>query len=167
MVVATGLYLCCNCNLAAIAWSVARAQSGVTRGPSTMPWWTELLGIPLFLLLAGPAWWCGVLSWKPSRAASDGGRFGLHLFCGAAAVMLATIGFTNMETPRLWIPFVPLLMLGTGLQAPSLRDTNRTTRWMLAALVLAQVTCSAIQWSFLDAREAEMRLSTTEPRFFE
>ena len=100
-----------------------------------------------------------------SRQSPDRDRLSWWLL--AAAVMLVTIGFTNMETPRLWIPFMPLLLLGAALQLRVFRDTGGQARLLLAVLVLVQTACSATQWSFLDAREAETRLSTTTPRYFD
>ncbi len=161
------LYVCCGANIPAIALAVAKAQAEVTRGPGAMPLSAQALGIPLFLLLAGPALWCNML-WLSRRSRSDqNGRFGLYLCVGAGVVMVGTVGFTNMEAPRLWIPFVPLLLLGAGLQLPFYREAVRPVRLLLAAMVLVQAGCSAAQWSFLDAREAEMRLSSPVPRYFE
>ncbi len=188
------LYVCCGVSMPAIVLAVAQAQAEVTRGPGAMPLRAQALGIPLFLLLAGPALWWNLLwvsvrpktigsepprglkpaaRWVSGRTVSrrgrsdQNGRFGLYLCVGAAAVMVGTVGFTNMETPRLWIPFVPLLLLGTGLQLPFYRDAVHPARLLLAVMVLVQVVFSAAQWSFVDAREAEMRLSSPMPRYFE
>ncbi len=163
------LHVCLDCDLIAIASAVARAQSAIVRGPDSMPLGLELLGIPLFLLLVGPAWWWGLPRLVRLRPDHADARLGRWLHWSTAAVLLATIGFTNMEAPRLWIPFLPLLVLAAHLCSTPARAGRRasTVRWLLAALVVAQTFCSAAQWSVLDAREAEMRLSTNQPRFFE
>jgi hypothetical protein len=169
---AAGLYLLCGLDLLATARAVAASQAAVTRGPGAMPLARQLLGVPLFLLLAGPAWWATVL-WNGGRygrpafateEAAGSARLGRYLLLGSGLVMLATIGFTNLETPRLWIPFVPLLLLGGLLQLPLLRGPAARTRLLLAALVFVQATCSAAHWSLMDMRETETRI--VEERFF-
>ena len=84
--------------------------------------------------------------------------------------MIATVGFTNVETPRLWIPFTPLLLLGGALQLSAFRQPGRKAAVLLAVLVFAQFAVSAAQWSLMDARETEMRLLEQPeggPRFFD
>ncbi len=182
---AGALWLAADCNLPATAWAAARAQASVTRGPDAMPLAWQTLGVPLFLLFCGP----GVLfplAWVASGGArwgfADGGtpppdalpdatqrRLGGWLIVLAAGVMVATVGFTNVETPRLWIPFVPLLVLGALLRLPALARPTRAAATLLVALVFLQVAASAAQWSLMDAREAEFRLlldATHAPRMF-
>ncbi|MCK4341505.1 MAG: hypothetical protein KAY37_07275 [Phycisphaerae bacterium] len=157
-----GLYFLCDFDLLATARAVAQSQAEVTRGPDAMPLAWQLLGVPLFLLLAGPAWWAvmlwlGVAGDEGGRTRDSDARFGRYLLIGSAAIMLATIGFTNLETPRLWIPFVPLLLLGGLSQLALLRRPARRSAILLAVLVFAQITFSALQWSLMDMREAETR----------
>jgi hypothetical protein len=47
------------------------------------------------------------------------------------------------------------------------RAGGQSAAVLLAALVMAQTVCSAAQWSLLDARETEARISTQSPRFFD
>ena len=168
-------------DLLAIARAVAGAQAEVTRGPHAMPLLWQALGLPLFLLLAGPALWTFTLHRLRGRRATArpepwrGARFAAAAALGAAAVLAATIGFTNVETPRLWIPFVPLLLLGgfvrhapaastatdSALRAP---EHRRRRALFLAVLVVVQVACAALHWALLDPRETETRL--LEQRFF-
>jgi len=149
--------------------SVARSQALVTRGPDAMPLVWQLLGVPLFLLFAGPALWA-LTFWSPRDGLEAPSltpkevHFGSGLVLASAAVMVATVGFTNSETPRLWIPFVPVLMLGLFLRRPLLRGGTRSAVAFLTALVLAQVLSAAVQWSLMDMREAETRL--LDGRFF-
>jgi hypothetical protein len=145
-------------NVLAAFWAVARAQAEVTRGAGAMPLAWQTLGVPLFLLFAGLALWFVVLSLPRQRLRDADARFGLFLLTGSAVVMLATVGFTNVETPRLWIPFTPLLLLGGALQLPLFRSPSRSTAALLAVLVFAQFAASAVQWSLMDARETETRL---------
>lgn len=159
-------YWLADCNMFAIAAATARAQAEVTRGSDATPWLVQAVGIPLFLLLCGPALWCVALLSCTSREHDGPARFGAALFVITAVVMVATVGFTNMETPRLWIPFAPLLMLGAALQLPMLRSVNRSAARLLAMFVAAQVLVAVGQWAFLDMRESESRLIGDQPRFF-
>lgn len=170
-----GLRVVAGLDLPAAAWAVAGAQAAVTRGPDAMPLAAQALGVPLFLLLAGPAFWTlavgalgpGRRGVAPAVAETDGGwggRFGGWLLLGSAVVMLGTIGFTNVETPRLWIPFLPLVLLGALLRVPGLRRPGPGAVRLLAVLVCVQVVCSVLHWSLLDVRESETRL--VEQRFF-
>jgi hypothetical protein len=158
LVVTAGLLLFARLNLFATAWAVARAQAEVTRGENAMPLIWQLLGVPLFLLFAGPALWFVGLSLPRRRSGDPDARFGRFLIVGSVTVMLATVGFTNLETPRLWIPFTPLLLLGGALQLPVFRNPGRKAAALMAVLVFMQLAASATQWSLLDARETEMRL---------
>ncbi len=88
-------------------------------------------------------------------------------------VLAGTVGYTNMETPRLWIPFMPLLLIGLAAGVPMLRGAGQPGRWsnskvrlLLAALVVIQVTAASVQWSLMDMRESEMRLSSDTPRYY-
>lgn len=158
------LHLTLGWNVIETVFAVSRSQALVTRGPSAMPLAWQALGIPLFLLFAGPALWAMAL-WRPDRVVGDPNRrFAFALLALTLAAMLATVGFTNVETPRLWIAFVPLLMLGLALRLPAFAVGGLPWRGLLAALVAAQLTASALQWSFMDMRETEMRLS--EQRFY-
>ena len=170
LAVVGGLALLAGTNFLACAWAAARAQAEITRGADAMPLVWQALGLPLFLLFVGPALW-SVGLWLLRRRLRDGdARFGLCLIAGAAGIMLATIGFTNVETPRLWIPFAPLLLLGAALQLPLFRRPGERAAVLLAALVFVQIGVAAVQWSLMDMREAETRLlerGPSGPRMFE
>lgn len=153
------------------AWqAVAQSQAKVTRGPGAMPLAWQALGIPLFLLFAGTGFWAAVL-WLTAERTRDGpARFGLLLAAAAALVMVLTVGFTNIETPRLWIPFMPLLLPGLALQLPPFRQPTPHGGRLLAALLVVHVLCAAVQWTYMDMRETEMRLLVhpgSGARFFE
>ncbi len=154
-------------NLLVILPAVARAQATVTRGPEAMPFGWQLVGIPLFILFAGAVFWAlALLTWRRRQAVEPnirserevGGRF----LIVTVIVLLLTAGFTNLETPRLWIPFMPLLLLGGFLLLHTSPGWERTARSMLAVLVSLQVTAGALQWSLMDPREAEYRISAGE-----
>ena len=157
-VATAALYALLDANLPAIAWSAARAQAEVTRGAGAMPLAWQALGIPLFLLFAGPALWCCGLWLARGRLRDADARCGAGLVLGSLLVMVATVGFTNVETPRLWIPFTPLLLAGLALQLPLFRSPGRKAATLLTMLVFVQLGAAAVQWSLMDMREAETRL---------
>jgi len=174
------LWLAWRIDAVAILRSVAAAQASVTRGPDAMPWTWQLLGIPLFALFAGPALWFLALrgGWPaaaPQAApAGDAGaraqRFGRWLVGVSAVVMVATVAFTNVETPRLWMPFQPLLLLGLLLTWEPRSRARSDRAALLAAVVFLHVAASAAQWSLMDMRESENRLLESveaPPRFFD
>lgn len=158
--------------LLAIVAAVARSQSEVTRGPGAMPLLWQLVGVPLFLLFAGPALWTAALAAvvrrpehpnaaDPAPDPADGAaRFGAWLLLATGVVLGLTAPFTNAETPRLWIPFTPLLLLGALLVARARAPRRLVDARYLALLVALQVGASAAHWSLMDMREAEMRLTT-------
>jgi hypothetical protein len=146
-------------NVPAVAAAVARAQSTVTRGPDAMPLAWQALGIPLFALFAGPATWAlGFMPRSRADAIDHAHRFGSVLLIASVLVMLATVGFTNAETPRLWIPFVPLLLLGGLLRGGREALAAPAGLGWLSLLVGFQIAAAALAWAFMDMREAEFRL---------
>lgn len=161
------LYWVSGYNLLASSLAVAQSQSEVTRGPDAMPFLWQALGLPLFLLFAGPALWFAALSATTAPRESDAdAAFGRRLLLITAAILLATVGFTNLETPRLWIPFVPLLTLALFLHLPLLRRPAPSAAALLAALVFLQVAASAAHWSLMDMRETELRIRTDNGRMY-
>lgn len=143
--------------------AVAAAQAEVTRGPEAMPFAWQLLGILLFLLFCGPATWCaGVWFLIVPRVDDRPARFGRALLVLSLVVMLLTVGFTNIETPRLWIPFVPLLVLGGFLSLRFGTDSHTVHVRLLVTLVVVQICCAAVQWSWMDMRESENRLAAQQ-----
>ncbi|MCC6358466.1 MAG: hypothetical protein IT450_06975 [Phycisphaerales bacterium] len=150
--------------------AIARAQAQVTRGPTAMPLTWQALGLPLFVLFAG----VGVLAAAgmviPRSRDSATDVFGRRLLLVTLSIMLLTVGFTNVETPRLWIPFAALLAFGAGLRLEALLPAGRARARLLAAIVALQVVAAAVQWSLMDMREAELRLKVDETggaRFFD
>lgn len=166
--------------------SVAVAQSKVTRGPDAMPFYWQLLGIPLFALFAGVSLWWSVISRFTGAAAGspavDGKpppseppsrrtplspdcAFGGWLVACTLAILAATSIFTNIETPRLWIPFLPLLVLGGWLRISPFGETFSSPpftsmRRLAAGVVLIHISAAAVQWALMDMRETELRLMT-------
>lgn len=172
------LFIGCGLNLPAALLAAAKSQAEVTRGEQAMPAVWQLLGLPLFLLFCGPAV-PALIGWLRFGRSSGGAepcgvaagdldaRFGDGLLIGSVLVMVGTVAFTNAEAPRLWIPFMPLLMLGAALRLSIFRgdrllsdgahaQANRATA--LTVLVAAQLAVMLVQWVIMDMREAETRL---------
>lgn len=147
-------------------WSTARAvaaaQAAVTRGPDAMPLAWQALGIPLFLLFLSPApfVYAAVRARGAGATITGGDRAAPHAPLGrdllllTVVVLIATVGFTNIETPRLWIPFVPLMLLGAWLWSGLPSRAGRT----LALMVFCHLVCGLLTWVLMDMREAEQRL---------
>jgi hypothetical protein len=152
------LYIACDANVPATVWAVAQAQSRVTRGPDAMPLLWQCLGGPFFLLFAGTALWATALWPRAARISDEPARLGGWLIVGCLLVMVATVGFTNIETPRLWIPFTPVLLLGLALRLRDFRLSSSQTNWPLTALVALHLLMSVLQWTLMDVRESEYRL---------
>jgi hypothetical protein len=88
------------------------------------PWYLTLVGLPLFLLFVGPMFW--ILLVAARRGSEDEpARLGVRLLICTLAVMAYTYVFANNnETPRLWMPFIPLLLVGMTLRSGVLRATG-------------------------------------------
>lgn len=157
--VAILMYTALGYDVLSASLAVARSQAEVTRTrPDAMPIVWQALGAPLFLLFAGATFWWFLLRPRRDVPADAAGRFGGALAATTSVVLLATVGFTNAETPRLWIPFVPLLLIGAALRQRLFRAPDPAGRRLLALLAAVQVAAAAAAWAFMDMREAEMRL---------
>lgn len=161
------LWVVLDYDLFASSLAVARAQAGVTRGPGSMPLAWQSLGVPLFLLFAGAGLWT-LACWRGARS-TPGERGVGPLTLVTGVILILTVGFTNVETPRLWIPFAPLLLLGLAAGCGPFRDRRPRDAGLLALLMLLQLSAATVQWSLMDAREAETRLmgdGAAPPRMF-
>jgi hypothetical protein len=121
----------------------------------------NLMGLGLFVLFAGPGMWVGAYWAARGRSVDAVGRLGSRLLICAGIVLLYTYLFANnRETPRLWIPFIPVLLLGLALRVPVFRSAEPRAARLLAALLVMQVTVTVIHRALLDVRETELRLTT-------
>jgi cytochrome b561 len=130
------------------------------------------IGLPIFLLFLAPGFWAlAGLSLRPRPRRPPWRRppwmnFGTRLAICTVAVMsfIYVIMGVTYELPRLWVAFLPTLLLGLAIDRPLLRASGpgqhpRVAR-ALAIIVLVHVAFTAMHWTLLDAREAEFRLST-------
>ena len=150
-----------------IRWNIPRTLWAVTRR------WTELqgtfdldratwyaIGLPIFLLFLGPGFWAPLgLSLRRPRL-----RFGMRLAACTAGVMLLIyfpLGMTY-ELPRLWVAFLPPLVLGLMSDRPLFHASGASPRAARALvwIVAVHVAFTSLHWTLLDARESEFRLTT-------
>jgi hypothetical protein len=155
----------------AIGWNIPATLLGVSSR------WGELqktfdmnraiwfvIGLPIFLLFLSPGIWTLLGMRLRRRRMSVGTRLAI---CTVAVMLLIyfVVGVTY-ELPRLWVAFLPTLVLGLAIDSPLLRGRGRHPRvaWALVLIVLVQMSFTAFHWTLFDAREAEYRL--VSKRFF-
>jgi hypothetical protein len=163
---AGGLALCAIAYLT-IGWNIPATLLGVQRR------WTELqstfnmsrpiwyaIGLPIFLLFVAPGVWA-MLGLNLRRIRRG---FGTRLAICTLAVMALIYGPLGVtyELPRLWVAFLPPLVLGLAIDLPLLRARGTSSRAAvaLALIVGVHVAFTALHWTLFDARESENRLMT-------
>ena len=126
----------------------------------TEPFYWTLVGLPLFLLFVGPCFWVQAVAVR--RDQRDGpAAWGGALLASTIAVMAYSYFFANnSETPRLWIPFIPLLQLGLSLRRSPFRCDDPQSRKFCIKLLALQLFVTWAQWALMDVRESEWRLTT-------
>lgn len=152
---------------AALDWSLPRTilrvalrYAEIQLPVITDPWYWTLVGLPMFLLFVGPLLWAQALACR-GRADDETGLLGRNILLGTLAVMAYTYLFANnSETPRLWIPFVPLLLFGMAMRGPLFREDSPGARRALILLIGLQFGVTIAQWTLMDMRETEWRLIT-------
>lgn len=166
-----GVLAVCALAYFAIGWNIPLTLLSVSRR------WSELqgtfnmnrriwyaIGLPIFLLFLSPGVWTLLgLSLRRWRL-----NFGTRLAACTVAVMLLIYGPLGVtyELPRLWIAFLPTLTLGVAAASPLLRGRGFHKRAAIAMVLIVgvQVVFTALQWTLIDAREAEFRLISS--RFY-
>ena len=89
----------------------------------------------------------------------DASNPGKALLVCTIVVMTYTYFFANNnETPRLWIPFVPMLLLGMALRREAFFQDTLASRKLCLWLIGLQLVVTILHWSLLDVRESEYRL---------
>ena len=85
--------------------------------------------------------------------------------CTSIVMGITYVLGVTYELPRLWIAFLPLVMLAGMVNRPLLRVKNsRRAVVPVLWIVCISLVASAVHWSVLDVRESEFRL--TSQRFF-
>lgn len=144
---ATGYDIATGSLSVAAAFAKVQPQIAVDRAT----WYA--IGLPLALLFA-PAGAFSVLLLR-ARAKRDWTLLGI-----TCATMLATYVLgVPYELPRLWAPFLPMLVLGAFLAAPLAHSPSRRAAHVLAIIAGLSMTAAVIHWAHLDPRESETRIT--------
>ena len=153
-------YVTWGWNLVATASCVAVRYGQIQLEVITDPFCWTLIGLPMFLLFVGPLFWVQATALRRDVLDSSS-SLGRCLFTCTVAVMIYTYFFANnSETPRLWMPFIPLLLMGMALRRSPFRGDTPNHRSLCLLLIVLQLTVTALHWSMMDVRESEWRLTT-------
>ena len=161
------MYLVLDWNILLTTYRVGVRYGQIQLPIVTDPLYWTFLGLPLFLLFAGPCLWIELLAIR-AKIADSTARFGAIMLGCAAVVMTYSYFFANnSETVRLWIPFVPFLPIGFALRrsafraSPSPSPSERSTNESIPTILLTvQLSVTLAMWTLMDMRESEWRLIT-------
>ncbi len=156
-------YIAADWNIPRTILAVGRRYGQIQEGVIADPLWMTAYGLPLFLLFAGPALFILITQRRLVRdaAAALAGRL---LICTLAVMTYSYFFANNNETPRLWIPFIPLLLLPLAARRSAWR-APRASANLAVALLVVQLLGTVLHWTMMDVRETEYRLDTG--RYFE
>lgn len=147
-------------NIPLTVYRVAQRYGEIQLPIITDPLCWTLLGLPMFLLFVGATPW-GLSGDGAISRADPTSKLGRRLMVCLILVMTYTYFFgNNSETPRLWIPFIPILILSLALTRRSCREDHPAFRRMMTILLCLQLLFTLAHWSLMDVRESEYRLST-------
>ncbi len=124
----------------------------------TEPFHWTLVGLPLFLLFAGPCFWVEATGVRRDLHDAPAALGGAVLVATGLAMLYSYFFANNSETVRLWIPFIPLLQWGMALRRSPFRDDDPHARAFCLKLLVLQLAVTLVQWSVMDVRESEWRL---------
>ena len=106
----------------------------------------------MFLLFVGATPW-GLSGDGAISRADPTSKLGRRLMVCLILVMTYTYFFgNNSETPRLWIPFIPILILSLALTRRSCREDHPAFRRMMTILLCLQLLFTLAHWSLMDVR---------------
>ncbi len=163
-------------NIIKAAYAVAQRYPQIQRYLINGYW--TLVGLPMFLLFAGPMFWYLLTALRPGRgeqrpslpcpataqwAQSAQSALSRSLVVSSVIVMTFTyFSANNNETPRLWIPFLALLPVALALRRDVFRTDAPAHRRVCLTLIALQISVSVLHWSMMDVRESEDRLQPGE-----
>jgi hypothetical protein len=125
-----------------------------------------LIGLPIFLLFVSPSLYALLalnvrrLLHPPQRKSRGFGR--VLLICTLGMMAITYLLGVPYELPRLWVVFLPLLVLAASIDLPLMHGHNAAHRaWKALALLAAvNVIFTAVHWTRFDVRESEYRMIT-------
>ena len=135
-------------------WSELQPELGYSRGLWLM------IGLPNVLVFVGLGLWLVAIASlrRFGRPRSLGAKLAL---CTLGVMTLTYVIGIPYELPRLWVVFVPPLLLGLMMIQPVCRSYGGQRVMMILIVVLiSHIAATSVHWAFLDARESEYRLQT-------
>ena len=147
-------------NIPKTSIAVAASYERVAGYLGPQPWAWFLAQVPMFALFAGGGIWLLAYGMFRTSLTDSPAGLGLAMVLVTVVVMVLSAFRTALETPRLWLAFVPLLALGMALRMPTFRHSSSGSLRTLLTIAVLQVTTTCLQWCLFDVRESEMRLST-------
>ena len=147
-------------NLLSTAWHVAVRYGQIQLEVITDPFYWTLIGLPMFLLFVGPLFWVQLTALRRDAFDSSASLGGCLFMCTIAVMTYTYFFANNSETPRLWMPFIPLLLVGMALRRSAFRGDTPDHRSLCLLLIVLQFTVTALHFSMMDVRESEWRLDT-------
>jgi hypothetical protein len=126
----------------------------------TDPFYWTLVGLPMFLLFVGPLFWVELTALRRETADTTSSLGRCMLVCTIVAMLYTYLFANNSETPRLWMPFIPLLLVGMGLRRSVFRANTVRQRRLCLVLIALQCSVTILHWSMMDVRESEYRLTS-------
>ena len=160
LVVALLAYVALDWNIVYMALRVGVRYNQIQLPVIADPFWLTLVGLPLFLLFVGPLFWAQVLALRVNRVEHPS-ALGAWLLGVTLLVLLYTyFGANNSETPRLWMAFIPLLVLPLALRRAVFTHDSLSHRRLCVLLLALQIVITVAHWSLMDVRESEYRIST-------
>ncbi len=124
------------------------------------PWyWLGGQWLIFALFAGGGVWYLSIRRVRVPLIDADA-RPGRALLAATVVVMIYSSFYTALETPRLWIAFLPLVVVGLALGLPEFRRPEPRQARMLLVIGAMQIATTCLIWAFFDVRESEMRLIT-------
>lgn len=160
LIIAALFYFVLDWNILLMTARIGMRYGDIQEGVIADPFWWTLIGLPLFLLFAGPLFWAALVALK-----AEGGAklrsLGLWILVCTVVVLGYTYFFANnSETPRLWMPFIPLIVWAMALRRGALQGDSPRHVHIAVLLIALQLGGTLAHWSMMDVRESEYRLTT-------
>lgn len=161
---AAGAALCLVAARLIWGWNIPVTLFAVTasyfRAADVPPWIWNLAKPPMFALFAGAGFWVLLAATFHRRLTDETARLGNALIWSTLGAILLACPSTALETPRLWVAFLPTLLLGIALSIPMFRQPSPAATKALLTLIASHLITTCLQWCLFDVRESEMRLLT-------
>ena len=183
LVLALVIYFASGWNCIATLMATGRLYNKVknTIGINETLW--LFIGLPIFLLFVTPALWTALAlnfrngvgdfasrfrkshrrDLRTREANPSGARL---LVCVMVSMALSYKLGVSWELPRVWIAYLPLLLLATMIDVPLFRNGNRRALTPILIIATVSMLFTAIHWTLLDVRESEYRAIITERAWY-